>query len=409
MINLKKNILLSLIVIFMSLFLFNVNKVEAKNLKELKNELAQMKEKYNKNQSDKKLTEAEIEKTEKEIEAINDEIDKLNEEIDKLNKDIEERNKEIDKMNEQLKSIMHYYQLTDGDFFYLEYIFQAKDYTDFIYRLALTEQLSQHRKKLIDEYNRLIEENKKKIKDIASKKVELKNLEKQLNVKFDKLETELTGIKMAGVNIKDEISDLESTINLYQNTYKCSETEELTACVNRYKKPSSGSGSKDASTYNVPSAYGFYVPITYWTKIYEFKHHDNGLDMSAPEGQPVHPIADGVVIDIWYKYNCGGNMIWVAHNVNGKKYTSAYFHMKTVNVSIDQQVTHKTLLGYSGGARKGTSTNTYDTCTTGPHLHLQVSTGHYSRYVSVRGQQGLHISWSAWNSNSFNPRNIINF
>lgn len=406
----KKNILLSLFVIVLTLFAFNITNVEAKTLGELKKELATMKEKYNKNESEKKMTEAEIAKVEKEIETINDEIDRLNKEVEDLKADIEMRNKEIDKMNEEIKSIMNYYQLTSGDLFYLEYIFQAKDYTDFIYRLALTEQLSEHRKKIVDEYNRLIEENKKKIEEIAAKKVELTKLEKELNVKFNKLETELTGIKMAGVNIKDEIADLESTIKLYQNTYKCKDTEQLTTCVNRHNKPSGGgSSSKDASTYNVPSAHGFYVPITYWTRIYEFKHHDNGLDMSTPEGQAVHPIADGVVIDIWYKYNCGGNMIWVAHNVNGKKYTSAYFHMKTVNVRIDQQVTHNTILGYSGGARKGTSTNTYDTCTTGPHLHLQVSTGHYSRYVSVRGQTGLHISWSAWNSKSFNPRNIINF
>lgn len=407
----KKNILLSLFVIVLVLFLCN-NNVEAKTLGEIKKELATMKEKYNKNEANKKMTEAEISKVEKEIETINDEIDKLNQEVENLKADIEMRNKEIDKMNEEIKSIMNYYQLTSGDLFYLEYIFKATDYTDFIYRLALTEQLSEHRKKIVDEYNRLIEENKKKIEEIANKKVQLKKLEKDLNVKFNKLETELTGIKMAGVNIKDEIADLESTVRLYQNTYKCKDTEQITTCINRYNKPSSsggGSGSKDASAYNVPSAHGFYVPITYWTRIYEFKHHDNGLDMSTPEGQPVHPIADGVVIDIWYKYSCGGNMIWVAHNVNGKKYTSAYFHMKTVNVSIDQSVTRNTLLGYSGGARKGTSTNTYDSCTTGPHLHLQVSTGHYSRYVKVKGQNGWHISWSAWNSKSFNPRNIINF
>ena len=411
----KKKIVLILTIITFALFFSNINNVQAKTLGELKSELSQMKEKYNKNQSEKEMTEAEIAKVEKEIESINSQIDAINVEIENLNKDIEERNKEIEKMNEEIKSIMRYYQLTSGDFFYLQYIFEATNYTDFIYRLALTEQLSEHRKRTIDEFNRLIEENKKRIEEIAAKKVELKNLEKELNVKFNKLETQLTGIKMAGVNIKDEIADLESTIKLYQNTYKCSDTEQLTTCVNRVNGSSGGgSGSKDASTYNVPSAYGFYVPITYWTRIYEFKHHDNGLDMSTPEGQPVHPIADGVVIDIWYKYDCGGNMIWVAHNIadskgNIKKYTSGYFHMKTVNVSIDQQVTHKTLLGYSGGAKKGTSTNTYDGCTTGPHLHLQVSTGHYSRYVKVRGQTGWHISWSAWNKNSFNPRDIINF
>lgn len=403
----KKKMKLCLIIITLVLCFCNTNNVQAKTLAQLKSELATMKDKYNKNQSQKQMTEAEIKKVKQEIESIGNEIDKINQDIIDLNNDIEKRNKEIKKMSEEIKSIMHYYQLNSGESFYLEYVFNATDYTDFIYRLALTEQLSEYRKKTINKYNQLIEENKKKIAEISAKKTELNKLESELATKYKKLETELTGITTAGVSIKDEISDMESTIKLYQNTYKCSDNEELTTCVNRYNnKNNSGSSSTD---YNVPSAYGFYVPITYWTRIYEFQHHDNGLDLSTPEGQSVHPIADGQVIDIWYKYSCGGNMVWIAHNVNGKKYTSGYFHLKTVNVAIGQQVSHSSVIGTSGGARKGTSTNTYDGCTTGPHLHLQVSTGHYSRYLQVRGQTGLHISWSAWNSKSFNPRNIINF
>lgn len=403
----KKSIKLVLIIITLVLCFCNTNNVQAKTLAELKSELATKKANYNKNQSQKQMTEAEIVKVEKEIESINDEIDKLNQEIVDLNNDIEECNKEIKKMSEEIKSIINFYQINSGESFYLEYVFSATDYTDFIYRFALTEQLSQYRERTINKYNALIEENKKRISQIATKKIELKKLESELNTKFKKLETELTGIKMAGVNIKDEISDMESTIKLYQNTYKCSDNEQLTTCIDRYNnKNNSGSSS---SNYNVPSAYGFYVPINSWTRIYEFQHHDNGLDLSTAEGQSVRPIADGTVIDIWYKYSCGGNMVWIAHNVNGKKYTSGYFHLKTVNVAIGQTVTHNSVIGTTGGARKGTSTNTYDSCTTGPHLHLQVSTGHYSRYVTVRGQSGLHISWSAWNSKSFNPRNIINF
>lgn len=400
----KKNVVLILFVV-VSMF-FSCTQIEAKTLGELKQELANMKQKYESNKSEKELTEAEISKVEQEIEGIHVEIDKLNQNIEELKIDIENRNKEIEKMNKEIKSIMNYYQLTNNDLFYLQYLFEATDYTDFIYRLAITEQLSEYRKKTVDQFKKLIEENNKKIEEMSSKKVELNKLEKELNQKFDKLETQLTGIKMTGVNIKDEIEDLQTTINLYQNTYKCSDTEQIDKCINRHNL---GSGSSASGNYNVPSAYGFYVPIAYWTRIYEFQHHDNGLDLSTPEGQTVTPIADGVVIDIWYKYDCGGNMVWVAHNVNGKKYTSGYFHLKSINVSIDQTVTHNTVLGYSGGAKRGTSTNSYDNCTTGPHLHLQVATGHYARNRVVRGQTGLHISWSAWNGNSFNPRNIINF
>lgn len=390
-----------------SILFINVGNIQAKTLGEFKSELASLKNKYEKNQEKKKLTEDQIEEVKSQINSIVSQIDKINNDIIDLNNDIEKRNEEIKKMREELKDIMHYYQINSTETFYLEYVFNASNYTEFIYRLALTEQLSEYREKKINEFNKLIEENKKQIAEISSKKTELTKLEGELKEKRKKLENDLTGITSVGVNIKDEISEMEKTVKLYQNTYKCSDTEQLTTCINRYnKKNNSGSSSVN---YNVPSAYGFYVPISSWSRMYDFGHHDNGLDLSTGEGQSVRPIADGTVIDIWYKYNCGGNMVWVAHNVNGRKYTSGYFHLKTINVVIGQTVTHNSVIGTTGGAKKGTSTNTYDSCTTGPHLHLQVSTGHYQRYVTVRGQSGLHISWSAWNKNSFNPKDIINF
>lgn len=392
-------LVLVFVLIFVSCFI-KIDKVSAKTLAQFRSELNAMRDDYNKNQASKKMTEQEIAKVKAEIESINDEIDKVNGEIDELNADIERRNEEIKKMDNEIKQIINYYQLSSSESAYLEYVFEAQDFTDFIYRMAVSEQLSDYRDKTIKEYTNLIEQNKKKIEEMNSKKNELSKLKSELNTKFKKLETELTGIEMAGLSIKDEITALENTLKLYENTYKCSENEELTACINRYN-------GRSSSGYTVPSAYGFYVPISYWTYIFPFKHHDNGLDLSTPEGQSVHPIADGVVVDIWEHYNCGGNMVWIAHNVNGKKYTSAYFHLKTINVALDQQVTHDSVIGISGGARIWTSTNTYDSCTTGPHLHLQVATGHYDR-ISYWGGK-FHINYSAWNSHSIDPASIINF
>ena len=399
--RLKKALCLILIFIvtFVSCFI-KPDKTSAKTLAQFRSELNAMKADYNKNHESKKMTQAEINKTKNEISAINNEIDKINEEIDELNADIKRRNEEIKKMEKEIKQIINYYQLSSSESAYLEYVFEATDFTDFIYRSAVSEQLSAYRDKTIKEYNALIEQNKKKIEEMNSKKDELDKLKSELSTKYKKLEGELTGIEIAGKSIKEEIAALENTLKLYENTYKCSENEELTKCINRYNGGSS-------SGYTVPSAYGFYAPINYWTYIYPFRHHDNGLDLSTPEGQSVHPIADGVVVDIWEHYNCGGNMVWIAHNVNGKKYTSAYFHLKTINVVVNQQVTHSSVIGLSGGARIWTSSNTYDTCTTGPHLHLQVATGHYDR-ISYWGGK-FHINYSAWNSHSIDPAGIINF
>ena len=56
--------------------------------------------------------------------------------------------------------MFRFYQITDGENSYLEYIFGAKTFTDFIYRISIVEQISKYNNELIDEMNQLIEENK---------------------------------------------------------------------------------------------------------------------------------------------------------------------------------------------------------------------------------------------------------
>ena len=400
--------------IFISLILFGLFftcdiEVKAKTLNELKSELSTLKDKYNQNETTKKLTEEQINRVKAEIDSINKQIDDINKQIDDLNADIEKRNQDIAKMAEEIKSIIHYYQVTNVQNMYFEYVFNADNYTDLIYRFAVTEQLSDYREKKINDYNKLIEENKKKVSEIASKKNELSKLEKEASEKYSSLNGQLTGITTAGVSMKDEITELEKKINTYENTYKCSPTEEISSCVYRYNHPntsSSSGGSGGSHNITVASASGFYLPISYWTKTYPFLHHDNGFDLSTPEGQAVHPVADGVVSEIWYHYKCGGNMVWIVFNVNGKKYTSAYFHLKSYNVKIGDVVSHNDVIGYSGGIAKGHSYNNYDSCTTGPHLHLQLATGYYDPNSLFSGS---YSSYYKFDSNSFNPENVLNF
>ena len=296
----------SLFILILTLFVIPMN-IKAATLSEFKNELNSLKAKQAENESTKKKTEAEIAQTRKEIDSIMDQIEELNIQIDELNADIEARNQSIDKMKDEIASIVHYYQVTTVQNMYYEYVFNADSYTDFIYRFAITEQLSDYREKTINEYNRLIEENKKKVEEISAKKVELSKLEAQAKQKYDSLNGQLTGITTAGVSLKDEIAEMEKKINTYQNTYKCSDTEEISACVYRYNHPNVTKTTKGNHNITVASSSGFYLPISYWTKTYPFLHHDKGFDLSTPEGQEVHPVADGIVSEVWHHYKCGGS------------------------------------------------------------------------------------------------------
>ena len=381
-------------VALLSLLIIGSMRVDAKTLAELKSELSSAESRYKENQSAKSQTQSEINATKNKIDSLNKEKQQIQEEIVDLNNELERLAEEIEKMQKEMKQIINYYQLSNTNSIYLEYAFNATSFTDFIYRLAVAEQLSEYRKTTIDKYNTLIEENKKKLDELASKKVELNNLEKELSSQLSKLGNNLSAISAEGVDIKDEIDELKKQVNLYQNTYKCGENEQISTCLNRQ---SSGNGS-------LPSAAGFYRPVTsgrvnaeYGYSSYYGSVFHYGIDLGVPHGTPVYSVAAGKVVKIYYKGSCGGNMVHIAHYVNGKRYTSQYAHLASVAVSEGDIVTHNTVIGYSGGVP---SIETWDKCSTGAHLHLQMATG---AYLSD------YFWYSDFQARTFNPREVINF
>lgn len=403
-------------IIFVILLCFGLySRAEAKTLNQIKKELNNMKAQYKDNQSRKKLTESEMKEVKNKISNISGQITKTQNEMAKLNDDIEKRNKEIEKMNEEIKSIVHYYQLSSSESVYLEYIFKAKDFTDFIYRLAISEQLSEYRKNMINQYNELIEQNKKQVSQLAEKESSLNSLQTELSGEYDKLGSDLANISEAAIDIKDEIADLEKMVSLYENTYKCRGNENVSVCVNRVNNSrSSRSGGSSSSTTaygSLPSAAGFYRPTSYGTistnygdsvgSLY-YKPHQ-GIDISLTHGSTVYSVADGTVVKVNYKNSCGGNMVFIAHKVNGKTYTSGYYHLASISVSVGQSVSHNTVVGSSGGNQH---IETWDHCSytgysNGGHLHLQMATGLYmTDYFTYTAYEDGH---------TFNPRNVINF
>lgn len=410
--NFKKYIISVFIISIFSIF-FTTN-VNAKTLADFKKELSAAEAKYSKNESDKQQTESDINATKEKINSINAEKIQISKESVAIQEEIEKIGEEIEKMQEEIKSITHYYQLSNSNSLYLEYAFSATDFTDFIYRLAVSEQLSEYRERTIDEYNALMDENREKINQLAKKQASLSTLESELSVELSKLDEDLSDIADASVDVKKEIAELKTTINTYENKYKCSDNEQISTCIDRYNnrnkpkpKPSTSGNSSNNSgalgNVTTPSATGFYRPTAtgrvtanYGYTEYYGSFHD-GFDIGVAHGTNVYPIADGYVAKITYKSSCGGNMVYIVHKVGGATYTSAYFHLATVNVSVGQNVTHNTVIGSSGGVP---SIETWDKCTTGAHLHLQLGTGAY---------MSDYFFYSNFAARKFDPRRLINF
>lgn len=86
-----------------------------------------------------------------------------------------------------------------------------------------------------------------------------------------------------------------------------------------------------------------------------------GLDLKAPKGTPVYPIADGIVSKTGTDPK-GGNVVFTSH-MDGK-ITVYYAHLDSILVQPGQQVSKRTPIGTVGdsGNAKGR----------GAHLHYEV-------------------------------------
>lgn len=371
--------------------------VEAKSLKTLKEELEVTKKKAQENANKKKFTEQEIKNKKAKVSSINNEISQIEKETENLTKEIERLNDDIIEKQEEVKKIINYYQVSSGESAYMEYIFDAADFTDFIYRLAIAEQLSTYNDKLVDEYNEMIKQNENKKKDLANKKISLNNKQKELEKELLSLDTQLGEILEENVTIEEDIASQEEVIKAWEKK-GCKLTEDLDACQTRLAQQNSAyvlTGTKFArptANGTVSANYGWYYP---WGQ----KTWHYGMDIAGTgHGANVYSVANGRVSYITRKANCGGNMLYIEHTINGVNYTSGYFHLATINVSVGDYVTINTVVGTVGG---NPAYETWDRCSTGTHLHLQLGSGHYDSTKS-----GYYTKFTA---KAFNPRDVINF
>ncbi len=360
-------------------FIFNVSATSNKTtLKDLKDKLAEDQAKVNSINSQKS-------KVEKEIKAMETDLAKYASEIEQCEKDIEESKNKIEELNEEIENkqgeidnLVSFKQLSGEDNVYLEYIFGASSFTDFIYRASVVEQLTKYNDELIDEMNNLIDENKQKQKDLNEQ------IEKSEST-IDKLNEKLKSSNLTMDDLvddhKDAKADLEASkkeVEAYEKLYKqynCKETTSIIDCI------------------NIPYANGFTRPVTrgYMSSNYGMRYHPtlhyyrmhNGVDIGVPTGTSVYASAAGIVSKITRVSNpnkknssCGGNMVYIKHRVNGKEYTTVYMHLHTIKVSLNDYVTLNTIIGTSGGGES------YDYCTTGPHLHFGIMYG--SSYTDPR-------------------------
>lgn len=327
-----------------------------------------------------------IKGVEKELQSYYDKIEECNIRIEGARTKIDELNVEIVEKNKEIESLVSFKQVSEGDNVYLEYIFGASTFTDFIYRSAMVEQLTKYNDELISEMYDLIEENKRlqveleaEIKKSEEATLELSKKLKTYSLTLGDLDEDADSIESQLNTKKKEIDDLASQ-------YKkegCADSVPISTCI---KMPYASGFMRPVTTGSISSNFGLRYHPTY----HVWRNH-NGIDIAISMGNKVYAAAAGVVYQIDEKKASGGNMVWIKHVVDGSEYVTVYQHLLEIHVKKDQVVSAYTVVGLSGGGGKTLKVNGgWDTSSTGAHLHF-----------------GIYKGFK--NKTAVDPRNYINF
>ena len=83
------------------------------------------------------------------------------------------------------------------------------------------------------------------------------------------------------------------------------------------------------------------------------------------------------------------------YNILGKTYTAMYVHVLDINVSVGDRVGPNTVIATVGGGSKTWNWDMKGKCTTGTHLHFQLS-------------EGVNLSVSSNDAHSIEPPGFPN-
>lgn len=355
-----------------------------KTIADLRVELQKLKDEKNRLDNSQQLTQNQINSAKNSIFQAQAEQTKIANEIEVAKQKIVESEQMIEKLNKEIDAVLRYYQLTQGDNVYTEYLADATSLKDLIRRLAAVEQITEYSQQTLQKLDNLIKEKEQLQIDLKNKSEQLDKKIAETSVKIQQLNNQYSSYSELNADIDAQIKNQETQIAYFKQICS-SEDIPVSSCGNSIGN--SAGWLKPLKSGTVTSPWGYRVdPITGKPSSFH-----NAVDIGGnPEGTPIYAAAAGRVSNIDYKTSCGGNIVYIHTIVNGVKYTMQYAHMLSVKVQEGQVVTSSTVVGTVGGGR-----STYwDHCSTGAHLHFGISKGHYGVDYS---------SWSSFLANSVKP------
>ena len=394
-------------------------KVKAASSSEIKKQIAQLKEDKKELESQMKDVQNQVEENEDEIETLVNQKDALDQEIFLLYEQIENINQQLsayalliaDKQDELDTARSHLDALSeknkerirsmeeDGAITYWSVLFKANNFSDFLDRLSMVEEIAAADHRRLKEMDAAAAEVAAAQENLEAEKDELELVKEELDAaqvvldekraESDALLIELIekGYELEGLFEEMEAKEEEflKEIAKKEKEYTEAKRREYIQYMSTYvtQPPAtqpgsvggsssgvtSGGGSSSSGSSGVVSSGGWLVPCSYTYVSSPFGNRDaptagastnhQGVDLAAPEGTPIYASRTGVVTTATFGKSAG---YYVSIN-HGDGFSSIYMHMTRYVVSKGQAVSAGQVIGYVGST--GTST--------GNHLHFGIS------------------------------------
>ncbi len=301
-----------------------------------------------------KNLDSELLTAENELETAQQNMKEQEFERDSLQKDLDIKNADLDKKRAQLgeRSVEIYKQ---GDLSYLDLVFGAEDFGDFINRVFFLQIIYDNDQSLIDSVKNGIAEVTLKKVAVNQKINEIKDLQTEIKARIEGI-TELQDTKKRAMDV------LDKDIDIYEKSVK--ELEEESKRIQRElanlaKKGGGYKGKPWTSKFLKPvsgevrSGFGYRIH-----PIYKRRKFHMGVDISASYGTPIKAGGDGKVVFADWRGGYGKCVI-IDH---GKSVSTLYGHMSSISVANGDIVKAGSIIGKVGST--GLST--------GPHVHFEV-------------------------------------
>jgi peptidoglycan hydrolase CwlO-like protein len=358
--------------------------------------------------------------THKKISDKTAELEETKAEITRLQEEIKVTKERIEKRNELLKERARNYQETGGMVSYLDVLMGSHNFSDFIDRANAVATIMQADQDILKQHEadkKSLEENQAKLEEelasVQTMLVDLEKLNQQLNAQRAEQDRLLATLEQQEEEIHEHKMELQEeaqllaaqsaaiqkAIALEQKRQEeaaaaaASAAAAAAAAAAANNNSGSGNGGGESTSPQPPTAPVSTAPVssgaftmpangTFTSGFggrWGSTHY--GIDIAnRAAGVPIWAAADGVVIQSYYSSSYG-NVVFIAHSVNGQTYTTVSAHMETRLVSSGAVVRKGQQIGIMG--------NTGDS--TGKHLHFELHRG----------------EWNSSKSNAINPVGIV--